>query len=243
MSGNVQKTPLVDTLNSFAAAKAQEAINILGKALPASVVSIPVAGVPIVTVKFEVNDPTFTTLPNVTVPVLGSEYIRVPLQTNPPTKGVVFSIDAYLGGISGLGGGVADLTQRGNLSTLIFAPVGNTAFKAVDGNTLTLYGAPNGGTVVQDTVQNASSVSVLPTSVDINAVQNASTQSFTAAGIVLTAANGGSKLTMSNNTIALTTGGHTLTIGPGGIALDGIVFATHIHTGVTGGTSDTGPVA
>ena len=224
MSGNVQKTPLVDTLNSFAAAKAQEAINILGKALPASVVSIPVAGVPIVTVKFEVNDPTFTTLPNVTVPVLGSEYIRVPLQTNPPTKGVVFSIDAYLGGISGLGGGVADLTQRGNLSTLIFAPIGNTAFKAVDGNTLTLYGATN-GTLIQDAVKPASFVQIGPTEIGLSAV------------------NGAAQINMSKNALILSCGGHTLTINSSGIMLDGITFATHVHTGVQGGTSDTGPVA
>ncbi len=150
-ASNAQKTPFTSTINRFATAKAEAAINLLGKALPCSVVSIPVAGVPIVTVKFEMQDAVFNTLPQVTVPVGMSEYVRLPIQApsggTPGTRGVVFPADVFIGGVTGLGSGNADFTQRGNLSTLVFFPVGNTGFPAVaDPNAVTIYG-PDGVTI------------------------------------------------------------------------------------------------
>ena len=150
-ASNAQKTPLTRTLNAFTGGKSQSTVNLLGKSLPASVVSIPTPGIPIVTVKFEIQDTTFSTLPQITVPVIGSEYIRIPIQAAsgnaPGTQGVVMSIDTYLGGVSGLGGGVADMTQRGNLSALIFVPIGNTAFTKVSApNSVVIY-APTGVTL------------------------------------------------------------------------------------------------
>ena len=176
------------------------------------------------TVKFEINDPVFSTIPNVTCPVLGSEYIRLPLQTSPGTKGFVIAIDAYLGGMSGLGGGVADLTQQANLATLVFVPVGNTGFKPITNpNALTMYGG--NGVTIQDTVQAASTVVVTPSS------------------ITSTAANGGSSITMTQTSIVLTAGGHKITIDGGGIHLDQILWITHDHSGVQTGTGVTGPVS
>jgi len=225
---NAQKTPFVSTQNAFAARKAQEALNLLGKSLPCSIAAIPTPGVPIVTVKFEIQDPTFSTLPNVTVPVLGSEYIRLPLQAGAGsvsgTRGVVIAIDAYIGGISGLGGGVADLSQRGNLATLVFVPISNRGWQAAsDPNALTLYGVD--ATTINSTLQHESSVTVTKTGVTANAV------------------NGGSTLTMTSNAIQLTAAGHTLVINSAGIALDGKLFAPHTHIGVSSGTGITGPVS
>lgn len=136
MSGNQQKTPLGISLNRFAQGKAADAIQALGKALPASVVSVRGA---IVQVKFEVTSKF--TLPNVTIPLIGSEYARPPIQ--PGCKGVVFPADAYLGGMSGLGGGTADLTPPANLTALVFSPIGNSGWTVVDGNAFVIYG-PNG---------------------------------------------------------------------------------------------------
>jgi hypothetical protein len=82
------------------------------------------------------------TLPNTSMPTIGSRYIRQPFQ--PGEKGMTISGDAYLGGVSGLGGGAADLTQRGNLSTSAWAPVGNSTWPATDPNTLTFIGGPSG---------------------------------------------------------------------------------------------------
>lgn len=140
-TSNAQKTHLGRTLNRFAERKVAEAIQLTGRGLPCSVVSV--AG-SIVTVKFEVNAAPFT-LPNVTVPVGMPEYIRLPLQAG--DKGVVLSADAYLGGVSGLGGGTADLSLRANLSCLIFFPIGNANWSAaVDANALCLYG-PDGAII------------------------------------------------------------------------------------------------
>lgn len=152
MSGNVQKTPIGISLNRVATAKAKDAIQVLGKSLPASVVSVRGS---IVQVKFEVASDF--TLPNVTIPLIGSEYVRPPIQ--PGCKGVVIAADAYLGGMSGIGGGVADLTPRANLTALIFSPIGNSGWTTVDGNAVVIYG-PNG--VVLKSQDGATTLTLTP---------------------------------------------------------------------------------
>lgn len=137
MAGNAQKTPLTRSLNQFAEQKVRDAIQLLGKALPASVVEVDGS---IVTIKFEVQSDF--TLPNIQVPMFGPEYIRYPIQAG--CKGVVFPADARLGGITGLGSGVADLSMPGNLSALVFFPVANTGWSETpDPDKLVLYG-PDG---------------------------------------------------------------------------------------------------
>lgn len=137
---DAQKTPIARTLNEFAVRKAAAAIQLTGRSLPASVVSR--AG-SIVTVKFEVN--SGYTIPNVTIPVIGSEYIRLPIQ--PGCKGWVMTADAYLGGMSGLGSGVADLALRANLSDLVWSPLGNKNWDAPDDpDAVVIYG-PNGAII------------------------------------------------------------------------------------------------
>lgn len=145
------KTPIAESMNRFTEGKVGDVLELAGKALPCSVVSV--SG-PIVTVKFEIN--SGFTIPNVSVPIFGSEYIRLPIQ--PKCKGVVFAIDVYLGGVSGQGGGVADLSRKGNLSTLVFFPIGNTSFSPTDNpNALVMYG-PEG--VVVRTLDGSSTVVV-----------------------------------------------------------------------------------
>lgn len=139
MADQAQKTPIARTLEQFANRKIQSALDLLGTSLPASVLSVHGSG--IVTVKFELTNVPFT-LPSIKVPVAGSEYVRLPIQVG--MKGWVMSADAYLGGMSGLGGGTADLTPRPNLSNLVWSPIGNTAWDApIDANSLQLQG-PDG---------------------------------------------------------------------------------------------------
>jgi hypothetical protein len=153
MSDNAQKTPLGVSLNRFASGKAKDAIQNLGKSLPATVVSVKGS---IVQVKFEIDTKTFT-LPNVTIPLIGSEYVRPPIQ--PGCKGFVLAADAYLGGMSGIGGGVADLTPTANLTSLVFAPIGNSGWSTVDGNAVVIYG-PNG--VVLKSQDGATTLTLTP---------------------------------------------------------------------------------
>lgn len=145
MADNVQKTPLGLSLNRFARSKALDQIAKTGRSLPCQVVSIKGS---IVQVAFQVQQPagwTQPTIPNVTIPVAGSEYIRQPIQ--PGCKGFAIAADAYLGGMSGIGGGIATLTTPGNLTALVFQPIGNSGWFVVDGNILTQYG-PGGVTLM-----------------------------------------------------------------------------------------------
>ena len=135
---NAQKIWLARSLNQIATARAQDAIQLLGKALPATIVSIDGA---IATVNFEVLQDGYN-LPQVTCPIAGSEYIRLPLQIG--TKGVVYPCDVYIDNMSGLGVGTPDLTQAGNLSALVFFPIGNVDWSIVDPDTLVLTGGANG---------------------------------------------------------------------------------------------------
>lgn len=136
MASNAQKTPLALSLNDVARERAGAAIHKTGRALPCSIVSKQGS---IVRVKFEIN--SRYPLPDVTIPHFGPEYVRYP--TQPGDKGIVLPADYYIGGMSGLGGGAADLTQRGNLSNLVFFPIANTSWSSVDANAVTIYG-PNG---------------------------------------------------------------------------------------------------
>lgn len=142
MADNAQKNWLPDTLNRFGQKKAWEAIQQLGKALPASIASVLRPGVPVVQVKFELVAAPFT-IPNVTCPVFGPQWIRMPLQVG--MKGVVFPIDTYLGGVSGIGGGDAQLgVTPGNLSSLVFFPIGNANWEASEAPTSVVIYGPDG---------------------------------------------------------------------------------------------------
>ena len=136
-----QKQPFRKNINSFAENKFAALQQILKKALPATVVDVDETGT-IATVQFEV-DSQFT-LPTVKMPIHGPEFVRWPLKKG--AKGVVMSSDVALGGMSGLGEGVATLTPMFNLSSGVFIPIGNTGFdKRADGeDSKTVIYGPDG---------------------------------------------------------------------------------------------------
>lgn len=137
MSDLAQKRPLARSLNEFAQRKALDQIQVLGKALPASVTAVDGS---IVTVKFDLK--SAFTLPNVTIPAMMWQWVRVPIQVG--DKGLVVPADASLGATSGLGGGGADLSLSANLSALVWIPVARKDWAAAgDPNAVVIYG-PNG---------------------------------------------------------------------------------------------------
>src|SRR5271165_872563 len=147
MSDNAYKTPLGWSLNNFVDAKTGSALNSLTKSLPCHVTKIVSSG--IVEIAFDM-DTKYTLPAGITMPVATAEYVRLPVQVG--DKGWAIGADAYLGGVTGLGGGVADFTRRGNLTALVFHPLGNTKWSEVDNDSLILYG-PN-GVVIEDTGKN-----------------------------------------------------------------------------------------
>lgn len=134
MSLTAQKIPFGKSINNTINALASDALQALGQNLPAEVVSVNGA---IVTVKVDVK--SGYNIPNLTIPMIGSEYLRMPIQ--PGCMGVVISIDAQIGVISGLGTQQRNnLVQPGNLSALVFVPVGNVNFFTVPSDKAVLYG-------------------------------------------------------------------------------------------------------
>lgn len=159
MSNPAQKQQLSKNLPAVIRGSVADGNQLAGQGLPCSVVTVAGA---IVTVAFEVNSDVFT-LPQVTCPVAESEYAILPIQVG--DKGYVTSASARLGGVSGLGSGLAPLVAPSNLGGLVFVPVGNKAWTQVDANAIQLQG-PNGAIV--QTMDGASRVTINETEIEAN---------------------------------------------------------------------------
>ena len=234
MPSNSQKIPVALSLHQAMNRSAENRVSLISKCLPCSVVSVEGA---IITVKFEVkSDPIV--LPQVKMPLFGPEYIRYPIQTG--DKGFAISADAYLGQMSGLGEGTADLSIQPNLSTLSFMPCGNKNWETVDANAVTIYG-PN-GVVVRDTQKNCT-LTLTPDGYTIDLGTNpldATTGSITVtAGGTVTLNLGANPLNITSSLVTINgnlkvTG--TIDWGPSGTGA-----ATHHHSGVATGIAQSGP--
>ena len=152
MSSADQKIPFAQSLNFYTDRKIGNALQASGQSYPCYVVSISGA---IVTVAFDISVPANISLPQVTCPVFGPEYIRYPIKAG--DKGVCFSADVSLRKVSGLGTGTPDFSPPGNLSALVFFPVGNKNWSSVDPNAVVIS-APNG--VVLKTDSGVSNITV-----------------------------------------------------------------------------------
>lgn len=223
MSDDHSKLWFQQNLNQAAINRAEQAIKSLGRALPCRVTAVNGA---IVTVEFEVDTAPWT-LPPITIPKAESNWIRMPTQVG--DKGVTAPSDLYLGGISGLGGGRADMRKRGNLSTLYFVPISNAGSGPIDPNAAQIQG-PNGA-IIRTTTGTTSSIVTN---------QSGTTITFGTTSLVINASG-----------IVLTVGGQTFTWGgsqavstlpikaPDVILPNGAVNP-HTHPGVQTGTGNTG---
>lgn len=223
MADNYDKLWVQKSANQLAINRAQAAIQKLGRALPCHVVAVNGS---IVTVAFDVNAGP-QSLPKITIPKAESPWIRMPTQVG--DKGVTMPADAYLGGVSGLGGGVATLTQRANLTALVFVPVSNASSGPIDPNAAQVQG-PNGA-IVRTTQGTTSSVVTN---------QTGTTITFGAVSLTVNAAG-----------VTVTVGSETFTFGPTGanstlpITTPDVVVPngsvnSHFHGGVQTGLGNTG---
>lgn len=238
-----QRTPIVDGLNRFVNDKIEDWSQLLGKSLPASAMAVDPSGT-IVTVNFEIE--TGLTIPIVQCPIGFPEWVRWPIQKGDP--GFVTAVDLYMGGMSGLGDGVAELTQQPNLSTLVWFPCGNFKLPATDDpQKVVIYGPT--GVILRD--KNKACVFTLtPDGITIT-LNGQPYMSFDVNGITWT--YGGNTISMNASGIVIDglagtvnvnggAGGINLNGGAAGTAIDGKIFLSHTHTGVTSGPGDTGPV-
>jgi hypothetical protein len=157
MASTSQKLNYGTTDDKVARRQADGRVHNVPKRLPVSVVGIDKTN-SIITLKFE-TDGTPYTLPNVTVPLSGPEYIRYPIkpqmmqggQTQPGDFGYVTSADSNIGNMSGLGPSTpANFTLPANLSPLIFTLMGNKNWTPHDDQTALMGYAPT-GTIHRDT--------------------------------------------------------------------------------------------
>ena len=228
-----QKLPLARTLTRFARVQIADAFQRSGQALPCSVIAVVSSG--IVTVKFEVN--SAYTLPEITIPLYGCEYIRYPIQVG--CKGFTVPADASIAGLSGLGTGIADLTEPGNLGALVFLPFGNAGwFATPDPNSVVIYG-PN-GVQLRDT-GNASNVTLTPSGIVMRAPALTTTTTgdtdMTAAAFIL---NGPVTINGTLHTTGAVTVNSTVTA-TGEVTGNGIPLSTHLTSGVQTGGGTSGP--
>lgn len=140
-----QKAPIARTLPLSGQRAALREIALRGYSLPCHVTAISGQ---IVTVAFDVaNSP----LPPAQMPVVGAEYIRMPIQRG--CKGICRPSSVDIGIVTGLGpaNSLPDLNVLpGNLSALVFEPIGNANWTASpNANALVCYGA-GAGVILQD---------------------------------------------------------------------------------------------
>lgn len=211
MSKNYTKLWLQRTLNENAIGRAQQAIRSTGRALPCRVVAVQGA---LVTVNFEVDTNPWT-IPQLTIPKAESPWIRMPTQVG--DFGITMPGDTYLGGVSGIGGGVASLTQRGDLSSLVFVPISNKNSPPIDQNAAQVQG-PNGA-IIRNT-------------------QGTETrETINQDGYNLT--RGSNSFVLDDSGITLTFGGKVVKLDGSGLTIDGILFDMHTHTYSPGTNSPT----
>jgi hypothetical protein len=144
-----QKRPFAQTINDYIDNNIKYALAQQGQVLPCVVTKVIGA---IVTVNFQITPNSKLTFPPVTCPIAESTYVRLPVQVG--DFGICMAADARLGGISGLGTGEAADALPSNLGGLVFVPIGNQNWSAVDPNAVNIN-APNGAVI---TTQDGSGV-------------------------------------------------------------------------------------
>lgn len=180
---NQIKLPVGRSVNQLAEKVVNDASQRAGQSWPCHVVAVDGA---IVTVSFDVSSPY--TLPQVQMPLFGPEYIRYPIKVG--DKGIAIAASVNIAPQCGLGTGVPDLTATASLGALVFLPIGNTAWSAVNPNAVTIYGPD--GVVIEDTT-GACKITLTPTTItmdaptSITATVGGVTMTITGSGITMTA--------------------------------------------------------
>jgi len=238
-----QKTPFAVSISNLIQSKLEENQQAFGFQLPCRVTAVNGS---IVTVNFEIDTGGEFTFPPVTCPIAQSTYVRLPVQVG--DYGVCLAADARLGGVTGLGTGLAPLDLPFNLGALVYVPIGNKKWSSVDPNAVNIN-APNGA-VIRDT-NNNTTITLVPSGVTVvhgstvMVIDNAGvtiTGNLTVHGLITGDAGfhitGGSGATMQITGDINQTGNFANT---GSLTNNGkAVGSTHTHGGVQTGTGTTG---
>jgi len=137
-----QKTPFAVSISNLLDTKLGQNQQAFGFQLPCRVTAVNGA---IVTVNFEIDTGGLFTFPPVTCPIAESTYVRLPVQVG--DFGVCMAADARLGGVTGLGQGLAPLELPFNLGALVYVPNGVVLRDTNSATTITLV--PSGVTIIR----------------------------------------------------------------------------------------------
>ena len=187
----------------------------LGAALPCHVTAVDGQ---FVTVAFDLPQGAPWVLPDITIPKAEGSWINSPTQVGDP--GMTVAAQAYLHPITGQYQGNPAWRIPGNLDALVWIPVANVGNKIPNQNAALVQGPD--GAIIQTTQGTASSI-----------VTNQSGTTVTYGSTVLTVADG---------EITMTAGGQTVTLNSDGFYINGILFDTHEHSGVSTGSDNSGGV-
>jgi len=222
-----QKLPFAVTMTNYIQSKIDANQENFGWQLPCRVVAVNGA---IVTVAFEIDQSNGFTFPQVECAIAESTYVRLPVQVG--DFGICIAANTRLGGINGLGSGVAPLTNPLNLEGLVYVPIGNANWSDVDPNAVNIN-APN-GVVLRDTNNNCT-VTLTPEGVTVvigstNISVSGTEVSITANTIAL---NGVIQLNGPVTQGTSTHGTSASFIGPmvvtNDVTAEGKSLATHVH--------------
>lgn len=133
-----QKLNFQKSMSAHTRDVAADNLQIMGRTLPAVVVA---QSGKMVTVSVSLN--SGFVIPELTVPLMGPQYIRYPMSKG--DKGVLIPMNVYIGEMTGQSG-IADLTVPQNLSAMVFLPFSNTEWQDVATDVVTMYG-PEGVTL------------------------------------------------------------------------------------------------
>ena len=222
-----QKSPFAVTMTNYIQNKIDTNQETFGWQLPCRVVKVAGA---IVTVAFEIDQSNGLTFPQVECAIAQSTFVRLPVQVG--DFGICVAANARLGGVNGLGSGVAPLSNPLNLEGLVYVPIGNANWEAVDPNAVNIN-APN-GVVLRDTNNNCV-VTLTPSGITViigstNISVSGTEVAITANTIAL---NGVIQLNGPVTQGTSTHGTSTSFIGPMSVTNDvtaeGKSLATHVH--------------
>lgn len=136
-----QKSPFAVTMTNYIQSKIDANQENFGWQLPCRVVAVNGA---IVTVAFEIDQSNGFTFPQVECAIAESTYVQIPVQVG--DFGICIAANARLGGINGLGSGVAPLTTPLNLEGLVYLPISSANWDTLDPNAVVIN-APNGAII------------------------------------------------------------------------------------------------
>jgi hypothetical protein len=227
MSGYFGKLPFAQNIASAMDFQNQSFDQQFGWELPCSVKSVSDDGLQ-VTVSFQVQASQYN-LPDITIPVASSQYIRAPIQKG--DTGVTKKVDVDLTYIAGLQDGVPNFATVGNLaSVLFFQPLTTTKWPDNPNiNAAWVYGPD--GVILQDT--------------DGNSI--ATINHDASKGITLVV--GDNNVTVNSSKAVLAVGSNNVTVSSSGISINGTLkingelYTMHEHssgTYVAGTTPVTG---